>query len=130
MVAPLTDAVAALGQPLVGGVVLSELSPGLGEEGANLGALEGDSGAFGVMLVVGVGRLGCIDDVDVRAGQNGQETFGLAAQLEKTGSHGGGVERLRHGPLTALPWTMGASPVTVGAEPLTRRTQRLRKDVQ
>jgi hypothetical protein len=25
---------------------------------------------------------------------------------------------------------MGASPVTVGAEPLTRRTQRLRKDVQ
>jgi hypothetical protein len=123
VVAPLTDAVAALGQPLVGGVELSELSPGLGEEGANLGALEGDGGAFGVMLVVGVGRLGCIDDVDVRAGQDGQETFGLAAQLERRARTADGVERCVMAPdrFRRGPWAPRLSPwepITLDATPV------------
>ena len=60
--APLADPVGTGCQPLEGGVDLGEVTPDLAHERRDLGPLEGDGGALGVVLVVGVAVEGGGDD--------------------------------------------------------------------
>ena len=60
--APLALAVATLPEPACGFIQLGQVLAGLVEQGGQLGPLEGDGGAFGVMLVVSGDPGGRLDD--------------------------------------------------------------------
>jgi hypothetical protein len=75
--APLAPSVAALPEPAEGGVQLGEVGPGLVEQGGQMGPLERDSGAFGIVLVVGGDPRGRLDDPVELAAHRGDPVQGL-----------------------------------------------------